>query len=104
MPARAIDFSKQERALKRDRIDGMMRLDDHSYRLPHPFKLGPGLRGGLCPPLTPEALAGKPAAHLKTMILDSRPGTAMPRWRLLRREAEAAWIAGNLARGIPDAR
>jgi hypothetical protein len=38
------------------------------------------------------------------MILDSRPGTAMPRWRPLLREAEAAWIVENLARGIPDAR
>lgn len=62
------------------------------------------LRGGLGPPLTPEALKGKPAAYVKAMILDSRPGTAMPHWRPLLPEAEAAWIAETLLRGLPDAR
>ena len=62
------------------------------------------LRGGLGPPLTPEALAGKPAAYLKTTILDGRPGTAMPGWRPLLPDAEAAWIAHRLLNGVPDAR
>ena len=62
------------------------------------------LQGGLGPALTPDALAGKPPAYLKAMILDGRRGTAMPGWRPLLSEAEAAWIAENLARGIPDAR
>jgi cytochrome c55X len=62
------------------------------------------LRGGLGPALTPDALANKPPAYLKAMILDGRRGTAMPGWRPLLSEAEAAWIAENLARGIPDAR
>lgn len=60
------------------------------------------LRGGLGPPLTPQALAGKSAAYLKAMILDSRPGTAMPHWRALLSEAEAAWIAAKLLQGMPD--
>lgn len=60
------------------------------------------LRGGLGPPLTPEALKGKPAAYVKAMILDSRPGTAMPHWRPLLPEAEAAWIAEKLLQGLPD--
>jgi cytochrome c55X len=62
------------------------------------------LKGGLGPALTPEALAGRPAAYLKAMILDGRRGTAMPGWRPLVTEADAAWIAENLLRGIPDAR
>lgn len=62
------------------------------------------LRGGLGPPLTPEALRGKPVEYIKAMILDSRPGTAMPPWRPLLPEAEAAWIAENLLLGMPDAR
>ena len=62
------------------------------------------LKGGLGPALTPDALAGKPPAYLKAMILDGRRGTAMPGWRPLLSEAEAAWIVENLARGIPDAR
>ncbi len=62
------------------------------------------LRGGLGPPLTPEALAGKPAVYLKNMILDSRHASAMPAWRPLLTEAEVAWIAEQLLRGLPDAR
>ena len=62
------------------------------------------LRGGLGPALTPEALTGKPAAYLKAMILDGRRGTAMPGWRPLLAEAEAAWLAEQLLRGVPDAR
>jgi cytochrome c55X len=61
------------------------------------------LRGGLGPALTPEALAGKPPAYLKAMILDGRRGSAMPGWRPLLSEAEAAWMAENLLRGVPDA-
>jgi cytochrome c55X len=62
------------------------------------------LRGGLGPALTPEALSGRPPAYLKAMILDGRRGTAMPGWRPLLSEAEAAWIAETLLRGVPDAR
>ncbi|MGQ0522887.1 MAG: c-type cytochrome [Betaproteobacteria bacterium] len=62
------------------------------------------LRGGLGPPLTAEALRARPVAYIKAMILDGRPGTAMPHWRPLLREAEAAWIAEKLLQGMPDAK
>lgn len=53
-------------------------------------------KGGLGLPLTPEALADKPAAGLAEIILDGVPGTAMPPWRPLLTGDEAAWIANYL--------
>lgn len=53
-------------------------------------------KGGLGLPLTPEALADKPAAGLTEIILDGVPGTAMPPWRPLLTRDEAAWIANYL--------
>ncbi len=62
------------------------------------------LNGGLGPALTPQALARKPAVYLTNVILDGRHGTAMPGWRPLLSEVEAAWIAKRLLEGMPDAR
>lgn len=64
---------------------------------------GMTLNGGLGPALTPQALARKPAVYLTSVILDGRRGTAMPGWRPLLSEAEAAWIADRLLKGMPDA-
>lgn len=60
------------------------------------------LQGGLGPPLTPDALAGKPMEGLAATILHGRPGTAMPGWRRFVNEAEAEWIVTNLQKGFPD--
>jgi cytochrome c55X len=57
------------------------------------------LRGGLGPALLPSMLRGKSAAYISTMILEGRPGSAMPGWRPLLSEAEAHWIAELLLRG-----
>jgi cytochrome c55X len=57
------------------------------------------LRGGLGPSLLPEALDGKPAPFLVQTILDGRPGTAMPPWRPLLSESEAAWLVECLLAG-----
>lgn len=54
------------------------------------------LKGGLGLPLTPQALEGKPPEALALIILDGVPGTAMPPWRPLLTEEEAAWIAAYL--------
>ncbi|MCB1789417.1 MAG: cytochrome c [Gammaproteobacteria bacterium] len=54
------------------------------------------LKGGLGPPLTPEALAGKPAEFLQFTIMEGRPGTAMPPWRGLLNDAEGRWLADHL--------
>lgn len=65
---------------------------------------GMTLRGGLGTPLTREALAGKPAEYLATVILYGRPGTAMPPWKTLLSEAQANWIANHLLEGFPEER
>jgi cytochrome c55X len=57
------------------------------------------LAGGLGPDIRADALDGIPADVLADVILDGRPGTAMPPWRPLISEAEAAWIAEYLLEG-----
>lgn len=53
-------------------------------------------KGGLGSPLTPEALADRQPEGLALIILDGIPGTAMPPWRPLISETDAAWIAEYL--------
>jgi len=59
-------------------------------------------RGGLGPALLPETLHGRSADYLATIILDGRPGTAMPPWRPLLTPAEAQWMAEQLLEGAPE--
>jgi cytochrome c55X len=63
---------------------------------------GMTLQGGLGTPLTPEALANKPAETLAATILYGRLGTAMPPWKTLLSEAEANWIVERLQEGFPE--
>lgn len=56
-------------------------------------------KGGLGPPLTPEALKDKPAEALTDTILYGRNGTIMPPWKPFMTEAEAAWIVRRLQKG-----
>ena len=60
------------------------------------------LKGGLGPPLVPEALAGKDRMALAYTILYGRPGTPMPPWKDFVSEAEAGWIVEQLLNGFPD--
>jgi len=62
---------------------------------------GMHLTGGLGPPLTAAALADKPVPSLAATIFHGRPGTPMPPWRTFVTEAEALWIAEQLAVGFP---
>jgi len=57
------------------------------------------LAGGLGPDIRARALDGMPPDVLAEVILDGRPGTAMPPWRPLISEADAAWIAAYLLKG-----
>jgi len=63
---------------------------------------GMRLTGGLGPALTPEALADKPLAAMAATIFHGRPGTPMPGWRTMLSEADAQWIAEQLAQGFPE--
>jgi cytochrome c55X len=56
-------------------------------------------KGGLGPPLLPEALASKPDAVLVDTLLNGRPGTAMPPWRDFLSADEAAWLVERLRSG-----
>jgi cytochrome c55X len=60
-------------------------------------------KGGLGPPLLPDALAGLSDEAIAATILDGRPDTPMPPWRGLLSDADAAWIA-RLLKGEADAR
>lgn len=60
---------------------------------------GLSMRGGLGPALLPETLSGKSAATISAVILNGRPGSAMPPWRALLSPAEARWMAEILLSG-----
>ncbi len=64
---------------------------------------GMRLKGGLGPPLTPEATAHKPAAVLEQAILSGRPGTPMPPWAGVLSEEEASWLVDQLRAGVGGA-
>ena len=59
------------------------------------------LTGGLGPPLTPNALAGKPAPALAEIIRRGVPGTPMPPWSALLSAEEAYWLA-DFIKGSED--
>lgn len=63
---------------------------------------GMTLKGGLGPPLTPEALRDKPAESLTATILYGRPGTPMPPWGRFLTNDEARWIVSQLLRRFPE--
>jgi len=54
------------------------------------------MHGGLGPALLPDKLAGKSTEYLSSVILNGRPGTAMPAWRSLLSPTEARWMANQL--------
>ncbi len=54
------------------------------------------LTGGLGPPLTAQALAGKSRASLIATVSEGRPGTAMPGWKALLSEPDIAWLVDLL--------
>ena len=57
------------------------------------------MRGGLGPALLPEILQGKSRDYLTSVILEGRPGTAMPPWRPFLSEEDTAWIVEQLTAG-----
>ena len=58
------------------------------------------MRGGLGPALLPETLSGKPDELLVATILDGRPGTAMPPWKVMLDEEDAEWMVRRLRSGL----
>ncbi len=58
------------------------------------------LKGGLGPPLLPEAIAARPDDLLVQTILEGREGTPMPPWKPFLSPGEAAWLVRELRRGV----
>ncbi|WP_300054935.1 cytochrome c [uncultured Roseobacter sp.] len=85
VPAWAEPLSEPEK----DRLSHLVTQDCGSCH-------GLRLTGGLGGPITAQALDGHTVEGLTSLILDGIPGTAMPPWRPLLSEAEAAWIAAYL--------
>lgn len=54
------------------------------------------MKGGLGPALLPANLRNKSAELITSVILDGRPGTAMPGWRPLLTVNEAEWLTEQL--------
>ena len=90
-PALADNISPQ----RQDELRYLLRQDCGSCH-------GMTLKGGLGPALTLAALQDKPPQLLLNTVLDGRPGTAMPPWRSLLTDAEAAWLVAELLRGTPE--
>jgi cytochrome c55X len=61
---------------------------------------GMTLKGGLGPSLLPGALEGKPTELLVMTVLEGRAGTAMPPWKAMLSETEAAWLVTQMQRGV----
>jgi cytochrome c55X len=64
---------------------------------------GMTMKGGLGPPLVPEALMHRDHESLVEVIVNGNPGTPMAPWGPLLREGEADWLARTLREGINDA-
>lgn len=79
-------------AMERARADELQAMVEQDCGSCH----GLTRQGGLGVPLTPAALADKPAESLAAAILDGRPGTPMPPWRGLLNDGDAEWIARML--------
>ena len=60
---------------------------------------GMTLKGGLGPPLTPEALAGKTPDFLRQTIAQGRPDTPMPPWGGLLSDEDIDWLVNTLLNG-----
>ena len=58
------------------------------------------LRGGLGPPLTARALAGRSRATLAAAVRYGRPGTPMPPWAGLLSDEDIDWLVGAMLRGV----
>lgn len=87
--------SAQE-ALTSERQKDLLHLLKHDCGSCH----GLTMKGGLGPPLLPEALAGRADADLAEIILDGVPGTPMPPWQSELRPEEADWLVRQLKEGL----
>ena len=80
--------------------------DERAAQLRHLVKQDCGschgltMKGGLGPPLTPQAIGDKPKEAMLATVMHGRPGTPMPPWSNLLTTEEAKWIVELLYRGV----
>lgn len=76
------------------------------YRLKHDCGSchGMTMKGGLAPPLVPEALVERDVDTLVAAILEGRPGTPMPPWAFELSPDEARWLVERLQAGLESGR
>lgn len=58
-------------------------------------------KGGLGSPLTIEAMRAQDDDTLLYTILEGRPGTPMPPWKMMLSEADARWLVRRLKGDAP---
>ena len=74
------------------------------HRLKHDCGSCHGLtmKGGLGPPLLPQALAGRAEEELVQIILEGVATTPMPPWKSELSDEEARWLVRLLQEGVPQ--
>ena len=82
---------------RRSEIVNMVRQDCGSCH-------GLTMKGGLGPPLVPEAVAAKDPELMRAIILHGLRGTPMPPWRPFLTDDEAMFVVQLLKKGLPDER
>lgn len=92
-----IDVQKETSPISNARRVELIRLVRQDCGSCHGLRL----KGGLGPALLPDTLRELPEDSLLTVILQGRPGTAMPPWKRFLNEEEARWIVAQLQKGFP---
>lgn len=82
---------------RRSEIVNMVRQDCGSCH-------GLTMKGGLGPPLVPQAVAQKDPELMRAIILNGLRGTPMPPWRPFLSDDEATFVVQLLKKGLPDER
>ena len=82
---------------RRSEIVNMVRQDCGSCH-------GLTMKGGLGPPLVPQAVAQKDPELMRAIILNGLRGTPMPPWRPFLSDDEAMFVVQLLKKGLPDER
>lgn len=91
-----VPTARADGPLTPERQSDLLHLLEHDCGSCH----GLTMKGGLGPPLLPEALAGRSDADLAAVILEGVPGTPMPPWQPELRPEEAEWLVRQLKAGL----
>ncbi len=89
MPADALAFEPTQ-----ERQQELLNLLKHDCGACH----GLQRKGGLGPPLLPQALTDKSNEYLLETIQEGKPGTAMPPWKKFINKDESLWLIENIRR------